>query len=237
MAWLLVDTASSRAVVAVADNERTAILAERALEEPQRHAESLAAAVDDALADARVAMADVVGVGVGCGPGSFIGVRTGLSFALGLGRARGVPVVGISGVAALAASAPVPAGATIVAVVDAKRGERYVARVRFGDDGGLVRCDDPVALVPAAIEIEAAETVVGAVEGLQEGGAGAHVMRGPTAEGLRRALLVAGAHAPPVPVYVRDADAKVPAQDPAARRARVMAELDAADGVDGGRDD
>ena len=76
-----------RAVVAVVGDGSVVgpILAELHLDDTRRHAEALSAAVDDVCARAHVALADLDGVGVGVGPGSFIGVRTGLSFALGLG--------------------------------------------------------------------------------------------------------------------------------------------------------
>jgi tRNA threonylcarbamoyladenosine biosynthesis protein TsaB len=216
--WLLLDTALPRAVVAVVagpagDGD---VLATVLLDDTRRHAEALAGAVDDVLARAGVAARDLDGIGVGTGPGSFIGVRTGLSFGLGLGRAIGRPVVGLDGLVALVGKAG-------------------------------VRADGPArALAPDAIVVDgvfdSAVAVVGAVDVHLAPAAGwpagvdVHPLPGPTAVGLRRALQVADRTRPPLPVYVRDADAKVPTMDPAARRSAVLAALDADDAARGGRE-
>ena len=64
--------------------------------------------------------ADVGQIVVGCGPGSFTGLRIGIASARGLALALGVPCGGVSTLAALAAGAP---GA--VALIDARRGELF----------------------------------------------------------------------------------------------------------------
>jgi tRNA threonylcarbamoyladenosine biosynthesis protein TsaB len=250
--WLLLDTALPRAVVAVVagpagDGD---VLASVLLDDTRRHAEALAGAVDDVLARAGVAARDLDGIGVGIGPGSFIGVRTGLSFGLGLGRAIGRPVVGLDGLVALVGSVidDTAARGVMLGVVDAKRSERYVGRVVVDEAG--VRADGPArALAPDAIVVDGVfdsvvdgvVAVVGAVDVHLAPAAGwpagvdVHPLPGPTAVGLRRALQGADRTRPPLPVYVRDADAKVPTTDPAARRSAVLAALDADDAARGGR--
>jgi tRNA threonylcarbamoyladenosine biosynthesis protein TsaB len=251
MPWLVVDTALPRAVVAVVDvfgdlsseqgTTDVVVRAEHFLDDSRRHAEAIADCAADVVRAAGLTMAGLDGVGVGCGPGSFIGVRTGLSFALGLGRGAGIPVVGVSGVVAMAGSVDagvVKAGANVGVVIDAKRGERYVAVVRVLDDGSFA-FDDVRALAPAdvAAAVVGASVIVGVVDDVIDDGADVAVVAvaGPTGRGMAvalRAALRAGAlaqpavGAAPVPVYVRGADAKVPAVDPAARRAAVLAALD-----------
>ncbi len=63
---------------------------------------------------------DVGQIVVGCGPGSFTGLRIGIASARGLALALGVACAGVSTLAALAAGAP---GA--VALIDARRGELF----------------------------------------------------------------------------------------------------------------
>ena len=83
--------------------------------------QSLLADVDALLAAAGVVPADLTGIVVGTGPGSFTGTRIGLAVARGLALSLDVPVAGVSTLAALAAGTE---GA--FPVVDARRGEVFV---------------------------------------------------------------------------------------------------------------
>jgi tRNA threonylcarbamoyl adenosine modification protein YeaZ len=69
-------------------------------------AQRLIPMVGEVLARAGLSYADVRRVAVAVGPGSFTGVRVGISAALGLGLALGVPVVGVSTLAALGIAEP-----------------------------------------------------------------------------------------------------------------------------------
>ena len=74
---------------------------------------------------------------VGCGPGSFTGLRIGIATARGLALALGRPCMGVSTLEALAAGAP---GA--LALVDARRGELFT----LGEDGpAIVQLPENVA--------------------------------------------------------------------------------------------
>lgn len=77
--------------------------------------------LDALLRQAGARTREVEALAVGVGPGSFTGVRVGLATARGLALALGVPVAGVSTLAALAAGAP---GA--LPVIDARRGEVFV---------------------------------------------------------------------------------------------------------------
>lgn len=231
MPWLVLDTSSPTAVVAVvvaaADDEEV-VLAAVALAETRRHAEALSAAVDAVLERAGVAVAALTGVGVGTGPGSFIGVRTGLAFAKGLGRAIDRPVVGVPSLLSLALSddedGALPPGRGLV-VVDARRGERYVAAVTVGVQG-LTIDDAARAVGDGQFVALDAEFVVGGTAGLVLGpGVVVRERTGPSALGMARALRRldrSDARATLVPRYVRSPDAKLPAVDPARHRARAI---------------
>jgi tRNA threonylcarbamoyladenosine biosynthesis protein TsaB len=225
--WLALDTSAPVAVVALVDVVAIAVVAEITLSETRRHAEALPAAVDEALARAGVDVASVEGIGVGVGPGSFIGVRTGIAFAKGLGRAIARPVVGVPSLLALALSptdlSTLPRGTGLV-VVDAKRGERYVATVDHGDTGVVV-VDDTRAVADAALksapDAAGPAFVIGATTGLTLGDVVVVDRAGPSALGLARALARSDRHderASLVPLYVRPPDAKLPALDPARHR-------------------
>ncbi len=81
----------------------------------------LLADVDELLRQAGLVASDITGVVVGTGPGSFTGMRIGLSVARGLGLALGVEVAGVSTLDALAAGAE-----HAYPVIDARRGEVFV---------------------------------------------------------------------------------------------------------------
>lgn len=107
------------------------------------HQERLGGMARDAAAEAG-GFEGIERIGVTVGPGSFTGLRVGLAFALGLGAARNVPVIGISSLDALAAS--VEADGLVAAAIDARRGQVYM---RLFKDG--------IALAePEALSIEAA---------------------------------------------------------------------------------
>jgi tRNA threonylcarbamoyl adenosine modification protein YeaZ len=134
MLVLAFDTATDVATSAlVADGE---VLGERV-----SRAVTLLEDVDALLRQAGMHTRDLEGLAVGIGPGSFTGVRIGLSTARGLAFALGVPVAGVSTLDALAAGAP---GA--VPVVDARRREVFVP--------GRV-------LAPADLEVEPGAVHVG----------------------------------------------------------------------------
>lgn len=90
-----------------------------------RHAESLLPALDFLLRTSGTVRADVRGIVVGAGPGSFTGVRVAASTARGLAAGLGVPLYAYSSLAALALDAVTPE--TVCAVFDARRGEVYAA--------------------------------------------------------------------------------------------------------------
>ena len=68
-------------------------------------------------------MPDLARIAVTTGPGSFTGLRIGLSAARGIGLARAIPVVGVPSLLAISLSAP--AGKPVSVLLDARRGEAY----------------------------------------------------------------------------------------------------------------
>jgi tRNA threonylcarbamoyladenosine biosynthesis protein TsaB len=87
--------------------------------------------------------ADVDRLAVGIGPGGFTGLRLGVATARALAQGRGLPVVGVSSLEALAEPVDVPA---VAAVIDARRGEVFAAA--WLDGAALL---EPAALAPDAL--------------------------------------------------------------------------------------
>lgn len=152
---MALDTATDRLSVAVGTTHANALTADAsganalaadafgvdALEEDvpgaRRHAGALVPVLDRLLARRGIGVADLAGVVVSDGPGSFTGLRVGASVAKALARARGLPVrsapslmVRAAGVAAPSEMAP--GGAIVLALSNALRGEVYAAAYRIG---------------------------------------------------------------------------------------------------------
>ncbi len=91
---------------------------------PDRHAsEKLLFTIARCLERAGMALTECDRIAVCSGPGSFTGLRVGISTAWGLGRALEIPVEGVSTLEGLAEAARAGAGNCITAVLDAGRGE------------------------------------------------------------------------------------------------------------------
>jgi tRNA threonylcarbamoyladenosine biosynthesis protein TsaB len=104
------------------------------------HASRVLVLAEEVLQAAGASWDDVDRLAVGVGPGGFTGLRLGIATARALAQARGLPVVGVSSLAALAAgAADEAAGRPVVAVIDARRGEVFAAQ-----DGAF----GPLALTP-----------------------------------------------------------------------------------------
>jgi tRNA threonylcarbamoyladenosine biosynthesis protein TsaB len=127
MRFLLIDTCGSEGAVALADTELAdAIVASEVL--PGRTAsERLVPAVRRVMEAAGWRLRDLTAVVVVHGPGSFTGVRVGLSAAKGLSEAGAVPLIAVSQLALLAAGG---GDGVVHAVLDAGRGEFYYGEYR-----------------------------------------------------------------------------------------------------------
>lgn len=147
MVWLGIDTATRRGSVAVAPAPRL----ERLLQPGGGHAPELLAAIEELLAQGGLAPGDLAGIGVALGPGSFTGVRVGLSTAKGLGYALGIGVGGLSTLELLARAARAPTGALVCPAIEAGRGEVYTARFLVGEGARIERRSPDGAEVPARL--------------------------------------------------------------------------------------
>ncbi|NVM22763.1 MAG: tRNA (adenosine(37)-N6)-threonylcarbamoyltransferase complex dimerization subunit type 1 TsaB [Desulfobacterales bacterium] len=129
MKILAVDTSSRTGSVAVLEDE--AVLAEIQVTSTQTHAKRLMPAIDSALRMAGTHVSECDGFAVTTGPGSFTGLRIGISAVKGLAFATAKPVTAVSTLEALAYQFPTVAD-LICPLLDARKGEVYTA---------LYRCD------------------------------------------------------------------------------------------------
>ncbi len=122
MTILAIDTTSQQGGVAIRRNGKT--LAEVSHHAPDGFAHVLFPLLEQALAHANLRLEDIDCFAAASGPGSFTGVRVGLSAVKGLAEALGKPALGVSNLKALALSGTAPLRAT---VLDARRNQAYVA--------------------------------------------------------------------------------------------------------------
>jgi tRNA threonylcarbamoyladenosine biosynthesis protein TsaB len=126
---LAIDTSTDSCSVAASRAEALFSRSEPAL---HRQAERVLGMVEDLLADARLELGEIEGIAYGEGPGSFTGLRIAAGVTQGLAFARGIGVVGVGSLLALAQEAD---GEKVIACLDAHMGEVYHAayvRARSG---------------------------------------------------------------------------------------------------------
>jgi tRNA threonylcarbamoyladenosine biosynthesis protein TsaB len=122
---LILSIETSTAVCSVALHEQGKLLALAELREPGAHAEKLMGLLEEVLVKAAKALSEVEAIAVSEGPGSYTGLRIGVSTAKGLAFALDKPLIGINTLRAMAAACPLEKGAQVVAVLDARRMEVY----------------------------------------------------------------------------------------------------------------
>lgn len=128
MKILAIDTCSRSCSVAVTDSGH--LSGEVTTLRRQTHSRHLMRMVDMTLEISGASIEDIDAFAVTCGPGSFTGLRIGMSTVKGLALAAEKPVVGVSSLQALAWPVAVADG-LVCALLDAGKGEVYCACYRF----------------------------------------------------------------------------------------------------------
>ncbi|MBO0398558.1 MULTISPECIES: tRNA (adenosine(37)-N6)-threonylcarbamoyltransferase complex dimerization subunit type 1 TsaB [Aeromonas] len=216
---LAVDTATEACSAALLVGDK---LFSRWEEAPRDHTRKILPMVQAVLEDAGISLSDLDAIAFGRGPGSFTGVRIGISVAQGLAFGAGVPLIGISTLAAMAQGAYRLEGAEqVLTAIDARMNEVYFGRYEL-IDGRMQLVGDEVVSEPAALvdvrgKLAGPVTCVGTgfetygetLSGLADELAESQV-RFPAAEDmlpLARAAWLAGEAVPveqATPVYLRD---------------------------------
>ena len=136
---LAVDTAGKTAGVALLQDDR--LLYECYLDAGMTHSETILPLIDNCLKFCHLTCADIDVYGVNAGPGSFTGLRIGVSALKGLAWALEKPCCGVSTLAAMARNLAHMEG-IIVCAMDARRDQVYNA-LFLAHDGILSRqCPD-----------------------------------------------------------------------------------------------
>ena len=115
------------------------------------HSRTLLPMAEDLLKNAETEMKQIDCFAVAQGPGSFTGIRIGISMVKGLAWAADKPCIGVSTLAAMAWNG-VAAGGLICAVMDARRSEVYNALFRIEDGRPVRLCPDRAISLSALTE-------------------------------------------------------------------------------------
>ena len=122
---LNIETATKNCSVALA-NEGKTILCKEIAEEGYSHAERLHVFIEEIIKEAGISLNDLSAIAVSQGPGSYTGLRIGVSAAKGLCFALGIPLIAVDTLQVLASQVNIDDG-LIVPMIDARRMEVYSA--------------------------------------------------------------------------------------------------------------
>jgi tRNA threonylcarbamoyladenosine biosynthesis protein TsaB len=134
------------------------VVGEYTLDVSLTHSERLMGAIDRLLTDAGWKVRDLEGLAVSVGPGSFTGLRIGLSTVKGLAFALAIPIAAVPTLDAMATLLPF-AALPVCPVLDARKREVYASLYRW-DGAGMRREWEYLALAPADLAGRFEEPVI-----------------------------------------------------------------------------
>ena len=139
MLILAIETALDACAAGVLDTEAGHLLAQESEAMKRGHAEALMPLIARVMKASGIAFSDLDRIAVTTGPGSFTGLRVGLSAARGIALAANKPVVGVTTLTAYAAPIVSQNGEhPVISAIDARHGHVYFQAVG-GDGSSLVR--------------------------------------------------------------------------------------------------
>lgn len=143
MRLIAIETATLIGSIAIADDEK--LISELTLNIKATHSEKLMAAIDHLMELSGLTLNDMDAIAVSIGPGSFTGLRIGLSAAKGLSYGSGKPLIGIPTLDALASNLSF-SRYLVCPILDARKGEVYTAIYSKNE-----KVADDMAVKPASL--------------------------------------------------------------------------------------
>lgn len=157
MLMLAFESSAKAASVALCDNGR--LVAQSFQSSGLTHSRTLLPMAEDLLKNSEHCMGDIDCFAVAHGPGSFTGIRIGISTVKGLAWAANKPCIGVSTLAAMSWNG-LPVGGVVCAVMDARRSEVYNALFRIENGCPQRLCPDrAISLAALAEELSRAEEI------------------------------------------------------------------------------
>lgn len=136
MKILAFDSSNQPLTVAVVEGNN--ILSEQIINVKRNHSIQLMPAIDEALQQAKLTIDDIDRIAVAKGPGSYTGLRIGVTIAKSLAWSKEIELVGISSLKTLAANSPIHPKKLIVPVFDARRENIYTGLYQWQENNELM---------------------------------------------------------------------------------------------------
>jgi len=150
MKILAIETSTLLGGIAVADDS-SGLIAETRLNVKSTHSERLMTAVDHILKQSGLNISDMDAFAVAIGPGSFTGLRIGLSTVKGFSYATGKPIVSVPTLEAFAWNFPY-SGYPVCPMLDARKKEVYAALFQWESEGFIRVIEETSARVNMLLE-------------------------------------------------------------------------------------
>lgn len=210
MTVLAIDTSEANCSAALLSENGQSFVASEPL--GRGHAERLLPMIEELLAKAKIAYADINRIAVTTGPGTFTGLRIGLSVARGLALSLNVPCIGVSGLDVLAAQAKAHQG-IIHSVIKGRGGQVFYQAFEYVGQAKHANALGEAANLDAedtrmAIENQSGYVIGSGVSLVMGREAGPEDIIDPAVLAALSLLLEPGDF-PPEPFYLREADAVV----------------------------
>lgn len=138
---LSLETATTNCSVALASDGK--VVASRSINSGYSHSEKINVFIQEVIAQAGVTLKDLQAVAVSSGPGSYTGLRIGISTAKGLCYALDIPLIAINTLDAMAQGLTAGKDELIVPMIDARRMEVYSSVY----DAQKKRLSEPAAII------------------------------------------------------------------------------------------
>ena len=141
---LAVDTSAKSVSCAIAQDDR--IIGSFYANNGLTHSQTLMPMIENLLAVTNVSVQQLDAIAVNAGPGSFTGVRIGVSAVKGLAFTNNTPCISVSTLESMAEQTTIPTGAIVCGVMDARCQQVYTALFTKNEAGETIRLTDDAAM-------------------------------------------------------------------------------------------
>jgi len=149
MKILGIDTSTQVASIAVMDEN--IVIGEFTINTKKTHSQKIMPMIENLLFNLEVDISEIDRIAVANGPGSFTGVRIGVTVAKGLAHAHNTEIVTMSTLAAMAFNY-MDSGYIVCPIIDARRDQVYSAIYTFDDNKPSVKFEDDIVMIDDLIE-------------------------------------------------------------------------------------